>query len=86
MAFSLDKLEANDVEDAVDRAMWYRQFDKCRVPLKLIGFWPGNRGGVGINSKQVHKVCEDIMGQKCRIQRYGHVDLVEVLEPMLSDF
>ena len=86
MASSLDKLEANDVEDAVDRAMRYRQFDKSRVPLKLIGFWPGNRGGVGISSNQVHEVCKDIMGQKCRIQRYDHVDLVEVLEPMLTEF
>ena len=86
MASSLDKLEANDVEDAVDRAMRYRQFDKSRVPLKLIGFWPGNRGGVGISSNQVHEVCKDIMGQKCRIQRYDHVDLVEVPEPMLTEF
>ena len=77
---------AVEVEDAVDRAMRYRNFDKSRVDFSSIGFWPGNRGGVGISSKQVHNVCEDIMGKKCRIQRYDHVDLVEVPEPMLSEF
>ena len=75
-----------EVEDAVDRAMRYRRMDKTRIDLGEIGFWPGNRGGVGINSIQVHRVCEDIMRQKCRIQRYDHVDLVEVPEPMLTDF
>ena len=95
MASSLDNQDAInplpqgavvEVEDAVDRAMRYRHFDKSRVPLRLIGYWPGNRGGVGISSQQVHHVCSDIMHQKCRIQRYGQVDLVEVPEPMLSEF
>ena len=40
-----------EVEDAVDRAMRYRKYDKSRVPLEQIGFWPGNRGGVGINTR-----------------------------------
>ena len=68
MASSRDNLNEQDAlpqgvvvegEDAGDRAMRFRNFDKSRVDLKLIGFWPGNPGGVGISSKQVHNVCED---------------------------
>ena len=75
-----------EVEDAVDRAMRHRRMDKVRVVLKEIGFWPGNRGGVGINSPHVHDVRLHIMREKCRLQLYDHVDLVEVPEPMLTEF
>ena len=51
MASSLDVYEANDVEDPVDRAMRYRQFDKSRVPLKLIVIF-GADTPVLINDKE----------------------------------
>ena len=75
-----------EVEDAVDRAMRHRHLEATRISFRRIGFWPGNRGGVGINTRQVHHVAGDIMFNKCRIQRYDHVDIAGVPEPMFSEF
>ena len=36
-----------EVEDAVDRASRHRHLEPTRILLRQIGFWPGNRGGVG---------------------------------------
>ena len=40
--------------DAVDRADRKRKYSTSRVPVHKIGYWPGNRGGTGINPNHIH--------------------------------
>ena len=51
---------------------------QCRIELKHIGFWPGNRGGLGINSHHVHEVANDVMANRTSLSRYQCVDIVEI--------
>ena len=78
--------EGVEVEDAADRAERKRNYGTVRVPANKIGFWPGNRGGTGINSIHVHEIARDIMLRKCRRQRYEPVELLAVPEPLLKRF
>ena len=64
--------------DAVDRADRKRKYSTSRVPVHKIGYWPGNRGGTGINSRHVHDIAKDMMFRKCRRTRYEPVHLLEV--------
>ena len=75
-----------EVEDAADRAQRKRKYGVIRVDPKKIGFWPGNRGGTGINSRHVHEIARDIMLRKCRRSRYEPVGLLAVPEPLLKRF
>ena len=75
-----------DVEDAADRGFRKRKFERGRVELRKIGFWPENRGGTGINPRHVHDVAIDIMKRKVRLPRYEPVDLIEIPEPLRKRF
>ena len=54
-----------------------------RIPLDQIGFWPGNRGALGISSHHVHEVAWDCKCNKTKLQRYQHVDLIEIPQEQL---
>ena len=45
-----------DLEDAGERAQKRRRPGNLRIGLEKIGFWPGNRGGMGISPYHVHEV------------------------------
>ena len=74
------------LEDAGDRAQKKRKAGLMRVPLEKIGFWPGNRGGLGISPYHVHEVAWDCVANKTKLSRYGHVDLLEVPSSLLPTF
>ena len=54
-----------------------------RIPLDRIGFWPGDRGGLGISSHHMHEVAWDCVANKTKLHRYGHVDLIEIPSDLL---
>ena len=56
-----------------------------RVHLDEIGFWPDNRGGVGIHPWHVHEVAHDCVANKTTASRYGHVDIVEIPDASLAE-
>ena len=56
-----------------------------RVDLDKIGFWPNNRGGMGINPYMVHEVACDCKANKTSLKRYQHVDLIEIPQDMLQE-
>ena len=66
------------LEDAGDRAQKRRKQGMVRIPLDKIGFWPDNRGGLGMSSHHLHEVAWDCKANKTKLQRYGYVDLVEI--------
>jgi len=68
----------SQVEDAGDRAMTYRKAEQFRVQLKEIGFWPNNRGRLGISSQHCHAVAWDCIANMTKLQRYAHVALAEI--------
>ena len=68
----------HELEDAGDRVQKHRKPGLVRIPLDKIGFWPGNRGGLGVASHHVHEVAWDCIANKTKLQRYGHVDLIEI--------
>jgi len=68
----------HSLEDAGDRAQKHRKHGFVRIPLDKIGFWPGNRGGLGVASHHLHEVAWDCKANKTKLQRYGHVDLIEI--------
>ena len=72
------------VEDASDRAQRHRKHGLVRIRLELIGFWPDNRGGLGISPYHVHDVAWDCAANKTKLPRYGHVDIVEIPAPLLE--
>ena len=74
------------LEDAADRARKKRKWELARVPLEQIGFWEGNRGGLGCSGYHSHEVAHDCLANKTRLQRYGHVDLMEVPKEHLDQF
>lgn len=79
--------EQVDLEDAADRAERHRKHGEQRVHLGQVGFWPSNRGGVGVSSTHIHEVCSDIKTNKIRRQRYEPLQLLAVPEgPMLQKF
>ena len=59
---------------------------KCsvRVDLDKIGFWPHNRGGLGISPYHVHEVAQDCKCNKTKLERYHQVDLIEIPQDMLQ--
>lgn len=65
-------------EDASDRAQKYRKPGLVRVGCDEIGFWDGNRGGLGISGYHCHEVAWDCAANGVKLQRYGHVDLIEI--------
>ena len=74
-----------DLEDASERAQKVRKNGLMRVPLKYIGFHPSNRGGLMISGHHVHEVAHDCMANKVKLQRYGHVDLIEIPPERLDE-
>ena len=74
----------HDIEDAGDRAQRQRRPGLVRIPLDKIGFWPGNRGGLGISAHHVHEVAWDCLANKTKLQRYTCVDLIEIPEECLK--
>ena len=74
-----------DVEDAGDPAQKSRKQGLVRIPLEKIGFWPGNRGGLGVSPHHAHEVACDCVANKTKLQRYGHVDLMEIPPHLLDE-
>ena len=77
--------ETVDVEDVVDRAMRKRKLgDNARIDLDRIGFWPDNKDGIGVSSRHIHEIAEDIMNNKTRFNRHSPAELLELPEPLLK--
>ena len=66
------------LEDAGDKAQHHHMPGSARISLDRIGYWPGNRGGLGISSHHVHEVAHDCNANRTKLQRYGHVALIEI--------
>ena len=84
----LKKLEDDGravIADAGDRARTHRKPGYVRVDVDKIGFWPGNRGGMGINPYHVHEVAWDCKCNKTKLERYHQVDLIEIPQDMLQE-
>ena len=75
---------SHEVEDAVDRAQKFRKQGTMRVDLDEIGFWPSNRGGLGVSSHHIHEVAWDCKANKTRLDRYSPVGLIEIPSDMLA--
>ena len=76
--------QANSTIDASDRAASYKVPGERRIPLHQIGFWPGNRGGLGLSPPHVHEVAHDCMANGTRLERYLSVHIVKI-PPHLLD-
>ena len=66
------------IDDAGDRAHSHQKQGLVRIPLSHIGFWPGNRGGIGVCAFHVHEVAHDCTANRTKRQRYDHVDIIEI--------
>ena len=75
----------HELEDAGDRAQKHRKPGLVRICLDEIGFWPNNRGGMGLCSHHVHEVAWDCKANKTKLQRYQQVDLVEIPADQLQE-
>ena len=74
---------SNHVPDTPDldhagRAHTHIIAGNLRIRLEKIGFWPGNRSGMGIVPYHVHEVAHDIIENGIKIERYGHVKVVKI--------
>ena len=65
-------------EDASERAHKKLKAEGVRTPLEHIGFWDGNRGGLGFVSHHVHHVALQCMREDVKLLRYGRVVIVEI--------
>ena len=70
-------LEPVDTDHA-ERAQALRISGTTRIHLNKIGFWPGNRSGMGILPYHVHEVANDIVCTGTRIDRYNSVGIVKI--------
>jgi hypothetical protein len=77
-------LRPRELEDDSDRAQKKRKPGLCRIPLDRIGYWPNNRGGLGVSNYHVHEVAHDCLANKTKLQRYSHVDLIEIPAELLQ--
>ena len=75
------KRKACSVQDPGDRAEAKRKGVPTRVLLSKMGFYYGNRGGLGISSHHVHEVAHDCMTNKTKPTRYNYVALIEIPPP-----
>ena len=66
------------LSDHGDRAQTFKTSAPCRLPLELIGFWPGNRGKAGVEGHHLHEVTNDIVVQGTKRERYVHVSVVKI--------
>jgi len=76
--------DASDRLDHADRANQHRQSGLLRIHLKKIGFWPGNRSGMGILPVHVHEVVHDIVHGGTILERYDAVKVVKIPPGMLD--
>jgi hypothetical protein len=77
--------ESGMLQDASDRAQKLCRKGTVRIPLKSIGFWHMNRGGLGIASRHAHEVAHDVKTHKTNEERYGKVELVEIPNKYLTE-
>ena len=66
------------VEELPESAEKYRIPGLVRVPLDQIGFWPGQRYGLGCIPFHVHEVAADIVTTGTSLDRYDRVELVKI--------
>ena len=76
---------SQDLEDAGDGAQKRRKPGLVRIGLDEIGFWPDNRGGLGLSPYHAHEVAHDCKANKTKISRYDHVALIEIPEEKLQE-
>ena len=62
--------------DPGDRAMKLRRQGMERIQLDQIGFYPDNRGGMGISPHHVHEVAHDCIANGVKLSRYNAVQVV----------
>ena len=70
-----------------DLATQEREFQRSgkeRVPLRLIGMWPGNRGNTGICPHHVHEVFNAIVLTDTCQDRFDHISLVKIPKDSLA--
>ena len=67
---------------AGDRALKLRRTGQCRIPLDEIGFYPENRGGMGISPHHAHEIAHDCLAHTTKVSRYIEVNVV-VLSPAI---
>ena len=84
-ALSQDMKRPHDLEDAGDKARKHMKPCSMRIPLDQIGFWPGHRDGLGISSHHVQMVAWELKDCGTILERYEHVDLVEIPQDMLQE-
>ena len=75
----------SSVVDSLDRATSYKEEESCRQFLKLIGFHPSHRYGLGINSEHVHELAHACQ-EGVRQHKYGAVDVIRVPAKALDQF
>ena len=66
------------IDDAGDRAYSHQKQGLVRIPLPHLGFWPGDRGGIGVCAFHVHEVAHDCVTNRTKRHRYDHVDVIEI--------
>ena len=75
----------HELEDAGDRAQKHRKPGSVRICLDEIGFWPNNRGGMGLCSHHIHEVAWDCKANKTKLLHYQQVDLAEIPADQLQE-
>ena len=74
-----------EMADPSDRAQSKRKYGERRIPLEQLGFWPGNRGTLGISGHHVHEVAYDVLTRRTKIARYIHASVIEIPKDMLAE-
>jgi len=82
----MQRVHVHDVHDAGDRAQTFRNPGVQRIDIDEIGYWKGNRGGLGISPQHIHDVAWDCMSNGVKLPRYNCVDVVEVPGDMMGEF
>ena len=68
-------------EDDGERAAGYRTSGgSFRMPLDRLGFFPGNRGGMGCSGSHVHEVAWDGTANKVKLRRYKEIEIAAIPE------
>ena len=75
MSVFLTTMRGEELPESTDK---YRIPGLVRVPLDQMGFWPGQRYGLGCIPQHVHEVAADIVHNGAKLDRYNHVVLVKI--------
>ena len=79
-------MKRSNLECASDRAQKKRRAGVVRIGLEQMLFWPDNRGGMGVSGHHLHEVAWDCLANQTKVQRYNHVDLIEIAPDKLTEW